>query len=92
MRKAMLSAAPRNCAASSAGRSRGGFGSRTLVPLRPAASGPKAMVRSSRSAIARNVAAVARLKISVGDEFGFGHRRATMVPSAASRYINGPSR
>ena len=63
----MLSAAPRNCAASSAGRSRGGFGSRTRTPLSPAASGPKATVRSSRSAIARSVAAVARLKISVGE-------------------------
>src|SRR5207245_7403731 len=54
-------------AASSAGRSRGGFGSLTREPLRPAGSGPKPTVKSSRSAIARNVAAVARLKISVGE-------------------------
>src|SRR5438552_11513175 len=63
----MLSAAPRSCAASSAGRSLGGFGRRTRAPLTPAASGPKPTVTSSRSAIARNVAAVARLKISVGE-------------------------
>src|SRR5437870_8688695 len=63
----MLSAAPLSCAASSTGRSRGGFGSRTRAPLTPAASGPRPTVTSSRSAIARRVAAVARLKISVGE-------------------------
>ncbi len=52
---ARLSAAPRNCAASSAGRSRAGLGSLTRLPLRPGGSGPKPIVRSSRSAIARSV-------------------------------------
>src|SRR5579884_2156993 len=62
----MLSAAPRICAASSAGRSRGGLGSRTRLPARPEGSGPKPTTRSSRSAMARTVAVVARLKLSVG--------------------------
>src|SRR5579864_4394226 len=63
----MLSAAPRSWAASSGGRSRAGFGSFTREPVRPGGSGPNPTVRSSRSAIARNVEAVARLKISVGE-------------------------
>ena len=83
----MLSAAPRSCAASSAGRSRGGLGSRTRVPLSPAASGPKPMVTSSRSAIARKVAAVARLKISVGEKscaISFAAQREMREPGGSS--------
>src|SRR5712692_3497532 len=64
----MLSAAPRSWAASSGGRSRAGLGSLTREPDSPGGSGPKPTVRSSRSAIARNVEAVARLKISVGEK------------------------
>src|SRR3984957_13092015 len=63
----MLSAAPRNCATSSAGRSRAGFGNLTRFPASPAGSGPKVTLTSSLSAIARSVVAVARLKISVGE-------------------------
>src|SRR5579883_2349555 len=62
----MLSAAPRICAASSAGRSRGGLGSRTRLPARPGGSSPNPTRMSSRSAMARTVAVVARLKLSVG--------------------------
>src|SRR5713101_1671356 len=64
----MLSAAPRSWAASSGGRSRAGLGSLTREPDSPGGSGPKPTVKSSRSAIARNVEAVARLKISVGEK------------------------
>src|SRR5580698_391875 len=63
----MLSAAPRNWATSSAGRSRAGLGSLTRLPASPAGSGPKVTLTSSFSAIARKVVAVARLKISVGE-------------------------
>src|SRR6267154_3720755 len=64
----MLSAAPRNCATSSGGRSRAGLGKRTRRPESPAGSGPKVTLTSSSSAIARNVVAVARLKISIGEK------------------------
>src|SRR5215475_2741077 len=64
----MLSEAPRSCATSSAGRSRAGLGSLTRLPESPAGSGPKVTLTSSFSAIARNVVAVARLKISVGEK------------------------
>src|ERR1700733_1184376 len=63
----MLSAAPRNCATSSGGRSRAGFGNLTRFPASPAGSGPNVTLTSSFSAIARKVVAVARLKISVGE-------------------------
>src|SRR5579872_4361764 len=67
-RNARLSAAPRSCATSSAGRSRAGLGRRTRRPDSPAGSGPNVTLTSSSSAIARNVVAVARLKISVGEK------------------------
>src|SRR5579862_2412761 len=63
----MLSAAPRNWATSSGGRSRAGLGNLTRLPERPGGSGPKPTLTSSCSAIARSVEAVARLKISVGE-------------------------
>src|SRR5471030_1563626 len=62
----MESAAPRSCAASACEISRPGDGSLTRVPAALAGSAPKLTWTSSRSAMARNAAAVERLKISVG--------------------------
>src|SRR5690606_4007421 len=62
----MASAAPRTWAASSAGRSRDGSGTRARVPAAPGGSELKTTLMSSRSAIARRAAVVDRLNASSG--------------------------
>ncbi len=62
----MASASPRVSSTSSCFRSRPGMGRRASLPWRPCALGVKATWISGSRAMARKVAAVARLKRSMG--------------------------